>query len=154
MIPLVEDLYIRDFAKKLLPLTFNRPHTGKIHYIHRDLNPGNVLVTTKGACIIDWNMTHFNYREDDVAMTICCLCDNCEDNIETTIASKFLEGYYSIIREDWCELNHPILKAAIAIAGLRQAVSGWYTDQGDTSLSYWKNIYHRIKTACTLLTFR
>lgn len=151
LVPLVEDDTIRKQAERVLPLSQYRERTEPVHYIHRDLNPENVLKAGERAYLIDWEMAYGGHREDDVAMAICCLADSCEAGKEREIAINFLKGYRQTSSAAWTVLEHPVLRSAIALAGLRQAVAGWFSDEGDTSASYWLNIRNRLKTACILL---
>lgn len=151
LVPLVEDAAIRQQAERILGLSQYRERTDPVHYIHRDLNPSNVLRTSENVYLIDWEMAYGGHREDDVAMAICCLADLCETGEEKDLANGFLEGYRQALAVAWAELEHPVLRSAIALAGLRQAVAGWFSDGGDTSASYWPNIRNRLKTACILL---
>lgn len=150
LIPIIEDESIRQRAEQLLPIACNRELTQPVHYIHRDLNPNNVLVATDGIRLIDWDMTHGGHREDDVAMALCCLSDLSIAGAEVVLAADFLHGYREALPTVWSRLDHPLLRSAIALAGLRQAVAGWFSDEGDTSAKYWKNIHRRLEAACTL----
>ena len=40
--------------------------------------------------------------------------------------------------------------SSIAIAGLRQGISGWFSDKGNLSAAYWKNIIKRMEIALVL----
>ena len=151
LVPLVEDTAIRKQAEQLLPHTLNRVHTLPVHYIHRDLNPDNSIPTENGVCLIDWEMTCGGHREDDVAMTICCFADSESASHEDKIAADFLEGYRQALPVPWADLSHPVLRSSIALAGLRQAVAGWFSDEGVTTAEYWINIRKRLRFACNLL---
>lgn len=109
----------------ILPYCKFRTHTDFIHYLHRDLNPTNIIYQTNHVKFIDWDMAYPGYREDDVAMSLICLLDNCAKGDEIFWANKFLFGYHKIFSQSWVSLQSEILRAAIAIAGLRQAVAGW-----------------------------
>jgi len=150
LVPLVTDNSLRERATRLLPAARYREHTEPVHYIHRDLNPMNVLKGARGVRILDWEMAYGGHREDDVAMAICCLADSSVAGSEEGIATEFLAGYRISLPTPWATLSHPLLRSAIALAGLRQAVAGWFTDEGDTSASYWPNIRKRLETACQL----
>ena len=115
-----------------------RPHTEPVHYIHRDLNPGNILKTSSGVYLIDWDMSHGGHREDDVAMSICCLASMVEgEKTFSSFCKEFLNGYRRRIPAEWAVYNSPTMVSAIALAGLRQAVSGWFSDKGCMEGLYW-----------------
>jgi serine/threonine protein kinase len=149
--PYVTDNSIKEVANFLLPYCKFRTHTDFIHYLHRDLNPTNIIYQPNHIRFIDWDMAYPGFREDDVAMSLICLLDNCANGDEIVWANKFLFGYQKIFPQSWVSLQSEILRAAIAVSGLRQAVAGWYTDQGDTTAGYWINIRHRINVAALLL---
>ncbi|MEA2173470.1 MAG: hypothetical protein QOD00_1062 [Blastocatellia bacterium] len=151
LVPLVEDAPIRRLAGRLLPHTKRREHTSPARYIHRDLNPTNLLKAADGVRLIDWEMAHGGHAEDDVAMSLCCLADGCREGEEAAIALEFLKGYGTAAPAQWLSLDHPALRAAVALAGLRQAVAGWFSDEGETTADYWPHVRHRLATACRLL---
>ena len=150
LIPHVKDTQIRTKAKYLLSKITIRNHTNLVHYIHRDMNPSNVINTKNGVFLIDWDMAHGGYRIDDVAMAICCLAQQDDTCLLMDFYSEFIEGYRQYIRVDWADCSSAELLSAIALAGLRQAVAGWFTDKGDLSGLYWPNILKRLDTAIEL----
>ncbi|MDF2943092.1 MAG: Phosphotransferase enzyme family [Herbinix sp.] len=148
LIPLIKDVNIHSKSKLLLDTITCRPHTNPVHYIHRDLNPGNIIKSDSGVYIIDWDMTHGGHREDDVAMSLCCLANITNSNFEAlSFCREFLNGYRKQINADWAIIDSPVMISSIALAGLRQAVSGWFSDKGNMSAHYWPNILNRLDFA-------
>ena len=151
LVPNITDNELNSTASLLLPLTKSRENTNMAHYLHRDLNPNNVIAYEGSLKIIDWDMNHPGFREDDLAMSLICLMDKCEYGQEQIFAETFLSGYKKVLPAEWASLEHNIFRSAIALASLRQGVAGWYSDEGKTSASYWPNIRHRVKVAACLL---
>lgn len=153
VVPLVKDVYIRETGYKLLDYITNRKLEGrKSQYIHRDLNPGNIIKSFSYIYLIDWDMTYGGYIEDDVAMSICCLGTLEFGQISSLIShcDEFLRGYRLQNDVDWASRESSILISAIALAGLRQGVSGWFSDKGDLSAAYWDNIRNRMEISLLL----
>lgn len=119
-------------------------------YIHRDLNPTNIIKTNNGLNIIDWDMAHGGYCIDDLAMSICCLAPYKNNESLLDFYFEFINGYRQYKNKEWICTYEKNIIPAIAIAGLRQAVGGWFTDKGDLSNSYWPNIMNRLNTSIKL----
>lgn len=151
LVPLMKDRSLQRSASQLLPLTVNRDHTAQSHYIHRDLGLSNTVRTQSAIALIDWDMAHAGYAIDDLAMTISCLGADFLGKVHPCqLASEVLEGYAHANAASRVGLAQPEFISAIALAGLRQAVAGWYSDQGDTTAPYWPNIRKRLSVACEL----
>lgn len=151
LVPLVEDRALREGAQTLLGPAARSGHTEPAHTIHRDLNAGNVVGTPDGLRLLDWDMAHGGHREDDVAMCLLFLADECGVQGIEDRAAAWLAGYRGVIAADWAELGHPVLRSALAVAGLRQAVGGWFADEGHLSAPYWRRIRARLEAACRLV---
>lgn len=143
----VEDEPIRRLGLALLPLTRTRPRTEPITWLHRDLSPGNIVKTPLGPALIDWDMAHPGHGEDDVAMALCTLADGAAAGEDVEMAAAFLAAYAAESGAPWAQPGHPVVTSAVALAGLRQAVAGWYNERGDTAAPHWANLRHRIEVA-------
>jgi len=135
-------------SSKLIDLCKKNYRT-PMHLLHRDLNPSNIKTVKSKLQIIDWDLSHVGYREDDIAMSLICLLDDVDKNF-IKLAEAFFEGYKSVINYEWLGLKDQNIISSIALSGLRQAVSGWYSDKGNTSAYYWEKIMHRIKVSSFL----
>jgi hypothetical protein len=149
LIPAVDDDEIRRLGTALLPYTRRSGVPGPPQYVHRDLHPGNVLSGPDGVCFIDWELVHAGAALDDLAMTALMWAAESDDPPWRTVGrmlAGYAEGGGPLHRPD-----DPGLITALGIAGLRQGVGGWFTDEGACTAPYWPYIRRRIRTAVTLL---
>jgi aminoglycoside phosphotransferase (APT) family kinase protein len=119
--------------------------------VHRDLHRNNVLRSTDGILLLDWDMSHVGRTDDDLATTVCCVVADSDPADRSADAARLVAAYREETGVDWALLEHPRLRASIALAGLRQGVAGWYSDEGDTSAGYWPRIRRRMHVAAELL---
>jgi len=153
VIPMVKNEFIRETAYELLDYIKNRMlNNAKIQYVHRDLNPGNIIKSKEYVYLIDWDMAYGGYIVDDIAMSICCLGAVAIEQGEslTRHCKDFLIGYMSENQVKWDDKDSSELVSAIALAGLRQGVSGWFSDKGNLSATYWKHILKRMEISLLL----
>ncbi len=148
----VSDQELADSGKHLIELARRAASPDPIQYVHRDLHPCNILKVRKHIWLIDWEMSYGGTVIDDVAMTVCLLCDNRPPSTWKPIARSFLAAYRKESGAVWADLTNSRLQAAIAVAGLRQGIAGWITDGGDVSGPYWPNLRHRTRVALKLTT--
>lgn len=153
IVPMVKNEYIKNTAIGLLGyISDYGTKRNKVQYIHRDLNPDNILKDSKNIYLIDWDMAYGGYIQDDVAMSICCLAPLAQEYGRSLMehCKDFLRGYNIYNDQDWSTLYSQELISAIALAGLRQGVSGWFSDRGNLSEKYWDNILKRMSIALSL----
>lgn len=152
-VPLVKNEFIRKTAHELLGyITVCGKETEHIQYIHRDINPNNIIKSPQYTYLIDWDMAHGGYIQDDVAMSICCLGALAQESgvgLESH-CRNFLDGYREHNNVDWANSKSEVMISAVALAGLRQGVSGWFSDKGNLSAIYWVNIIRRMEISLSL----
>lgn len=152
VLPGVADPEVRELGERLLPYAARPPRADALQLVHRDLHRNNVVRAGDGIKLIDWDMAHLGRVDDDLAATVCCVVADSPDEAITADAASLVGAYRSRTGAAWADLEHPALRAAIALAGLRQGVAGWYTDEGDTSARYWPRIRQRMRIAVALLS--
>lgn len=153
IVPLVKNDFIRKTAHELLKyVTVCRKESEHAQYIHRDLNPNNIIKSPQYTYLIDWDMAYGGYIQDDVAMSICCLGPMAQErgiSLESH-CENFLNGYKEHNNVERVYLESEVLISAVALAGLRQGVSGWFSDRGNLSEAYWINIMKRMEISLSL----
>jgi hypothetical protein len=149
--PAVEDDFLREQGLALLAAAQRPPVTGPWQYVHRDLHARNVLGTTAGACLIDWEMAHAGLALDDVAMAACCLGESWAPGERPAAVSEFLAAYRRRSGDDRAGLGDTGFRAAVALSGLRQGVAAWFDDEGVCTEAYWTAVRARMLVARELL---
>jgi hypothetical protein len=149
VVPAVEDDELRTLGTALLPHARRMPDWATGQYVHRDLHPANVLAGPQGPCFVDWDMVHIGTPLDDLAMTaLMWAADGVADTRETVAA--VLAGYGAV--DGRClDLDSTPMRQALAVAGLRQGIGGWFTDEGRCEAPYWHYIRRRIRAAVELV---
>lgn len=147
--PAVADEELRELGLRLLSYARRGDVPGPYHYVHRDLHPGNVVAGADGPCLVDWDLAHVGSAVDDLAMTACMWAAESPGPPDET-AGRVLAGYSEQAGVAYT-LRQPVMRAAIALAGLRQGVAAWFTDHGDCAAPYWPFVRRRIRVAAQLL---
>lgn len=147
--PAVADAELRELGLQLLPYARRPEVPGPFHYVHRDLHPGNVIAAEHGLCLLDWDLAHAGSAVDDLAMT--ALLWAADSPAAPHRAAKDILAGYSRTTSKTYTLNDPDVGPAIALAGLRQGIAAWYTDQGNCSAAYWPFVRQRTRTAVDLM---
>jgi aminoglycoside phosphotransferase (APT) family kinase protein len=146
----VADDELRELGLQLLPYARRAEVPGPYHYVHRDLHPGNVIYAEQGLCLVDWDLAHAGSAVDDLAMTALLWAAD-SSGPPHRIAADVLIGYSTIAGKRYM-LGDPDVRPAIALAGLRQGIAAWYTDQGNCSAAYWPFVRRRSRIAVELMT--
>lgn len=146
----VADKELRDLGLALLPHARRTKVPGPCHYVHRDLHPGNVFASKHGPCLVDWDLAHAGSAVDDLAMTAVMWAAE-SAGPPRRVAQDILAGYNAVSGRDYT-LGSEVVRPAIALAGLRQGIAAWHTDQGDCSAAYWPFVRLRTRIAAFLVT--
>lgn len=149
VIPAVEDDELRTLGTALLPHARRTPDWATSHYVHRDLHPANVLAGPQGPCFVDWDMVHVGTPLDDLAMTALMWAADGAADARDTVA-RILTGYRAVDDRSPA-LDSTPMRQALAVAGLRQGIGGWFTDEGRCEAPYWPYIRRRIRAAVELV---
>jgi hypothetical protein len=149
LVPAVDDEEIRVLGAALLPHARRSGASGPPQYVHRDLHPGNVLAGPDGVCFVDWELIHAGSALDDLAMTALMWAAESDDAPWRTVG-RILAGYAAGGGAQY-RPGDAGLTAALALAGLRQGVGGWFTDEGLCTAPYWPYLRKRLRTAAALL---
>ncbi len=152
IVPAITDADTREACLRLLPFCARSPSPDPAQYVHRDASPANTIPLPGGrACLIDWDMAHPGLPVDDLAMAVCMISDRESASLEEA-SEQFVAGYRAEVPYDWADLEHPSFRAALALAGLRQAGAGWFSDLGDSGAPYWEHVRRRTQAALQLIT--
>jgi aminoglycoside phosphotransferase (APT) family kinase protein len=149
VVPAVEDDELRELGIALLPHARRRLDDSVRHYVHRDLHPANVVAGPHGPCFVDWDLVHVGTPLDDLAMTALMWAAESTAEPSSTVG-RMLAGYRAEGGRT-PELNSTPMRQALAVAGLRQGIGGWFTDEGRCDAPYWPYIRRRIRTAVRLI---
>jgi aminoglycoside phosphotransferase (APT) family kinase protein len=147
--PSIEDDELRELGTRLLPHAVRGDVPGPVHYVHRDVHPGNVVIGGRGPCFVDWDLVHIGSALDDLAMTTCLWAAETDAPASDT-AERIIDGYAKAGHTRYA-LDAEPFRSAVALAGLRQGVGAWYSDEGACDAPYWPWVRRRIRAAVEIV---
>lgn len=144
---------LRDAGLNLVTRVNRSEPPGPVTLVHRDAHPRNVVWRAPGCPVfLDWDLAHTGSAIDDLAMTALMWATDVPRGDPLKAVSTIVNGYRSVAGS--FQFTEDDFWDAFAIAGLRQGIAGWYTDEGDTSAVYWPFVRNRTLMAANMISLR